>query len=303
MKWQVILLVFLVLASAALVALKFSFGQPGEPANVEPRSQVKTAVSDLESELNKTPERDWKILDPTVSSQAIIVQSLDDNFPFYRFGTSKSWPMASLTKLLTAVITLENVGLDKKIAVTPDAMATEGEAGDLREGEIYTARDLLKIMLMMSSNRAAAALEYSVGHDQFVKMMMDKARSLNMTQTTVYDASGLNDGNVSTASDVFTLLKYILEHDPEILNDTRLSSLTVQPVNSDRSHTITNIDPLSSRTDFLGGKTGTSDVAKQNLAAILSFRNRRLAVVILGSPDRFKETDNLLNWIGKAYGF
>ena len=156
---------------------------------------------------------------------------------------------------------------------------------------------------MMSSNRAAAALEYFVGHDQFVKMMMDKARSLNMTQTTVYDASGLNDLNVSTASDVLALMKYILEHDPEILNDTRLSALTVQPVNSDRSHIVTNIDPLSIRADFMGGKTGTSNAAKQNLAAILSFKNRRLAVVILGSPDRFKETDNLLNWVGKAYGF
>jgi D-alanyl-D-alanine endopeptidase (penicillin-binding protein 7) len=303
MKWQVILLAFLVLTSAILATFGFSSEEPGTIAEAPKNTETKTALSEWESQLDQIPERDWKILDPEVSSQAVIIQSLDDNFPFFRHNTSKAWPMASLTKLISAVITMEKIGLEKKITITPEVMATNGEAGNLRDGEIYTARDLLKIMLLMSSNRAAAALEYSVGPDEFVKMMMDKIRSLNMTQTVVYDASGLNDSNQSTASDILILLKYILENVPEILNYTRLSSLPVQPVNSERSHTVTNIDPLSSRTDFLGGKTGTSDAAKQNLAAVLSFKNRRLAIIILGSPNRFGETDKLLAWIQKAYKF
>ncbi|TSA45488.1 D-alanyl-D-alanine carboxypeptidase [bacterium] len=303
MKWQVILLVFLILGSAAFAIFKTSSGRDGQPAVGSQRADINTAVPGLENEIAKIPERNWSVLDPQVSAQSVVVQSLDDNFPFFRYNSYKMWPLASLTKLLTAVITIENIGLEKKVTVTPEVMAIQGEAGDLKAGEIYTARDLLKIMLMMSSNRAAAALENYLGHDQFIKMAMDKARAIGMTQTTIYDGSGLNDSNEGTASDISLLLKYILEKDPEILSYTRIPSLLVQPVNSERSHTVTNIDPLVNRADFLGGKTGTSEAAGQNLAAILSFEGKRVEVIILGSPDRFKETDNMLAWVKKAFSF
>jgi D-alanyl-D-alanine carboxypeptidase len=303
MKWQVVLLTLLVLVSAIFVAVKFPFGENGEPAGDSGNDQVKTSVSGWDSQISKVPERDWKILDPETVSQAVVVQSLDDNFPFFKQGSYKSWPLASVTKLITAIVAIESVGMDKKATVTEEVMKTAGEAGDLRAGEVYTVRDLLKIMLMMSSNRAAAALEYHVGHDEFVKMMTEKIRAIGMTQTVVYDASGLDDRNEGTASDILLLLNYILERDPEILNYTRLASLLVQPTNSERSHTVTNIDPLSDRADFLGGKTGTSAAARQNLAAILSFKGRRVAVIVLGSADRFKEVDDLFAWVEKAYKF
>ncbi len=283
--------------------MKFPSGQSVKPADVSRNNPIKTSVPNWDSGISKVPERNWSVLDPEIPSQSAVIQSLDDNFPFFKHNSYKIWPLASITKLLTAVVTIENIGLDKKVAVTPEVMATAGEAGDLRAGEIYTANDLLKIMLMMSSNRAAAALEYYLGHDQFLKIAMDKARAIGMTQTVIYDGSGLNDSNEGTASDILLLLNYILEHDPEIFNYTRLTSLLVQPVNSERSHTILNIDPLSTRSDFLGGKTGTSEAAGQNLAAILSFQSRRVAVVILGSSDRFKEIDDLFVWVKKAYVF
>lgn len=303
MKWQVILIILLVLVSAVFVIVKFPSDHSSGGVNVSQGDQIKTAVPNWDSGVTKIPERDWKVLDPEVHSQAAAIQSLDDNFSFFKYNSYKMWPLASLTKLLTAVIAIENIGLDKKVTVTAEAMTTDGEAGDLRAGEIYTARDLLKIMLMMSSNRAAAALENYLGHDQFLRIATEKMRAIGMTQTTIYDSSGLNDENVGTASDILLLLNHILERDPEILSYTRLASLLVQPVNSERSHTVANIDPLANRSDFLGGKTGTSGAARQNLAAILSFQNRRVAVVLLGSADRFKEVDDLFAWVRGAYAF
>ncbi len=285
------------------MALNIRPGRSGEPAVPGKENGGKTALSNFDAGASKAPERNWDVLDPQISAQAVVVESLDDNFPFFKYGSYKIWPLASLTKLLTAAVVIEKFGLSEKIEITPEAMATQGEAGDLRLGEIYSARDLLKIMLMMSSNRAAAAFELHLGRDQFVEMAMEKARVIGMTQTTVYDASGLNDSNTSTARDILLLLKYVLEREPEILGYTRLPSMLVQPVNGERSHTVTNIDPLAVRTDFLGGKTGTSEAAGQNLAAVVSLKNRRMAIVILGSRDRFKETDDLLAWVEKAYRF
>ncbi|MEK7626794.1 MAG: serine hydrolase [Patescibacteria group bacterium] len=302
MKWKIIFLTLLVLASAVVISLVRS-GRTEEKKPIVDDAPEKTTLSNWENNLGKVPERNWKVLDPDLSAEAAIVQSLDDNFPFFKSGSFKMWPLASLTKLLTAAVVMEKIDLDEKIIISQDVALTEGEAGDLRPGETYAARDLLKIMLIASSNRAAAAFEYHVGHDEFVKMMTTKAREIGLTQTTVYDASGLNDLNQGTASDMLALLNYILEKEPDILNYTRLPSLLVQPANSDRSHTVPNIDPLSDRPDFLGGKTGTSPLARQNLVAILSMNGRRVAVVLLGSKDRFKETDELFNWIARAYEF
>ena len=252
-------------------------------------------------EVEKAPVRDWDVLDPQVGAESILIQSLDDNYPFFYFNTYKTWPIASLTKLLTALVVLEDVGVNKKIPITQEVVATEGEAGGLRSGEIYTARRLLQIMLLTSSNDAAAAFENYLGKDEFVRLLNKKARKLGMAQTILHDASGLSDVNFSTASDLLRLAKYILENEPDIFNWSRLPSQLIQPTNDITSRTIYNINALVNEQNFLGGKTGTSELAGENLLAIMSLDNKRLIVVLLGSPNRDKEVESLFNWIREAY--
>jgi len=254
-------------------------------------------------EVKKAPERNWEVLDPTLGAAAVLIQSLDGDFPFFHLNTYKSWPLASLTKLLAAVVVIENIGENKKVVVDETAVATEGEAGNLKSGEVYTARDLLKVMLLTSSNDAAAAFENYLGRDEFVKLMNEKLRELGLTQTKVYGASGLEDENVGTASDILRLVKYILENEPQIFNWTRQKSQLIQPLNDATSRTILNINGMVDETGFLGGKTGTSDKARQNEVAIFSSGGERLILIILGSSDRDKEIKNLLDWIGRAYTF
>ncbi len=197
----------------------------------------------------------------------------------------------------------ENIGENKKIVIDENAVATEGEAGGLRSGEVFSARDLLKIMLLTSSNDAAAAFENYVGKDEFTRLVNQKARELGMTQTVIFDGSGLTDENTTSASDMLRLGKYIIENQPEIFNWTRVKSQLVQPLNDMTSRTIFNINSLVDKSYFLGGKTGTSEKARQNLLAVISFRDMRLVTVILGSYDREKDLDMLLQWIDEAYMF
>lgn len=252
----------------------------------------------------RLPERRWDMLDPKVNAQAVLIQSLDEDFPFFRYRTREVWPAASLTKLLTAVVVLENFGDKKKIPITSKAMTAEGVAGGLSSGEVYISGDLLKVMLLSSSNRAAAAFEeFGGGKTEFNRMLNKKAGEIEMKDTILNDASGLSDLNITTAADMFLLVKYIYENHPEILNWTRLGNYLVQPFNTSEFRTIYNIHPFVNDKMFLGGKTGTSDVAIQNLISVFSFQDFRIAVIILGSPDRVGENNYYLDWIRGAYEF
>ncbi len=308
MKWQLIIVILLVFAAVIVWQVSLLFSTPAVSTTRQPGAT--TTSTDLyggsasgAGTAAKLPVRNWSVLDPTTSAAAIVVQDLDNNFPYLRINTERAWPMASLTKLLTAVVVLENIGTDKNILISSSTAVDEGTAGNLMGGEVYNSGDLLKIMLLASSNGAAEAFSHFVGDTKFVEMLAAKARAIGMKNTVIYDASGWNNGNVTTASDMLALLKYILANHPEILSWTRLTSFMAQPVNSQRINIVTNVDQLTSRPDFLGGKTGTSPQAGENLATILSFRNGHLAVVILGSDARYNELDNILSWVQKAYTF
>ncbi len=264
----------------------------------------RTVLTASQINIKQLPSRNWDILDPKINSQSILVQSLDEYFPFYHFNTYKMWPLASLTKLLTAVVVLEDIGENKKILITEKAIATEGLSGNLTKDDIYSVRDLLKIMLLTSSNDAAAAFEeYVGGKDEFAKLLNQKAKKIGMMQAIFYDASGLSDLNQSNTNDLLKLVKYILQNHPDIFNWTRLNSFLGQPLNGTDGNLVQNINPLFIRDNFLGGKTGTSAEASENLIAIFSFKNYRMVAIILGSENRIKEIDNLFQWIEKAYVF
>lgn len=246
--------------------------------------------------------RDWTVLDPTIGAKAVLIQSLESSFPFLNFHTYATWPMASLTKLITAIVVLEDMGENTKVAISATAVATEGEAGGLTAGEVYTARDLVKILLLTSSNDAATAFEEAAGgREAFVRLMTKKIEALGLAQTIVHDASGLSGLNESSASDLLKLTKYIVEHQPSIFAWTRLQTFIAQPLNVPESRTLTNINPFIADRDFLGGKTGTSGDANQNLLALFSFHDARIVVIVLGSTDRVTEVRSLLGWVGKAY--
>jgi D-alanyl-D-alanine carboxypeptidase len=299
-------------AIVATAVLFFAFSRGGItyffPANNPSASSTQFGTDGLSQETKpstkRLPARNWDILDSSSTAEGVLIQSLDENFPFFRYHTRTQWPAASLTKLLTAVVVLEEYGDTKKIPITMRAVESLGIAGGLSSGEVYLSGDLLKVMLLTSSNDAATAFEdFAGGREEFNWKLNRKAAEIGMTGTLLNDASGLSDLNVTTADDMLLLTKYIYEKHPEILNWTRLNNYLVQPVNTTESRTVQNIHPFAEDKLFLGGKTGTSDVARQNMISLFSFKDFRIAVIILGSPDRVTETRNLMRWIEGAYKF
>jgi D-alanyl-D-alanine carboxypeptidase len=314
-RWQALILVIIIIISVSLTKVRGNRSEIKPPVSLNV-AVVKQAVvpnftfnraTRFEQDTSRRGKfsRKWEVLNPQIQARAVLIKSLEDNTVLLSRGSDIPWPAASLTKLLSAVVVAEEVGLNKKIPISRTAVATEGEAGDLRAGEIYISRDLLKIMLLTSSNDAATAFEeYLGGSSFFIKLLNQKAAEIGMTKTVFHDASGLNDANKTTATDMLLLIRYILENQPDILSWTRLNNFLVQPINEVRSRTVFNINSLVDNPDFLGGKTGTSPAAKENLVAIFSLGEKnRVAVAILGSPNRLEEVKNLFDWIKRAYEF
>ena len=313
-RWQSLILILIILISVALT--KTDFGKAGiflSPKNTEVTSSVNpnssfTEEGGIRSGVGKNdekfPTRIWSVLDSEIKAQAVLIQSLDSGFPFLHYNTYKQWPIASISKLMTAVAVLETIGENKKISISENAIFTEGGAGELKSGEVYSSRDLIKIMLLASSNDAAVAFEeYAGGPDEFVRLLNKKARELGMNDTVFYDGSGLSDLNVSTANDLLILTKYIIEKYPEIFSWTRTNSFLVEPMNSPKTRMVTNIIPFLDNRNFLGGKTGTIESSHENFLGIFLLKNYRVAVIVLGSPNRVEEVPTLLQWVERAYTF
>lgn len=204
-----------------------------------------------------------------VTVNSALVKTSLDNRVFYELNTNQHWPLASLTKLMNAVVALENLP------------------------QSTTRDELVKRMMVISDNSAADALAETLGTEQYVALMNAKAQTLDMRQTGFSDASGLSYLNQSTAFDIDKLVTYILIRHPEILSWSRVKTIHIG--NTDRL----NINEFASRPDFLGGKTGFTDEASGNLVTVFATASGPVTIITLGSPtreDRFIETNILFEW-------
>jgi len=191
-------------------------------------------------------------------------------------------PIASLTKLVTAVVARRLIDPDEKITITRAIMATYGNTAGFRAGETFTASDLMYPLLMVSSNDAAEAYAIHYGRPKFIQAMNDFAQSIGAYRTYFDDASGLSPNNVSTANDLALILNWIRTNDPAIIQLTLVKSKIV------RAHTWVNPTHFLSWSYYLGGKNGYTTEANRTATALfaLGFAKHPYAVIVLGSDNR-----------------
>jgi len=204
-------------------------------------------------------------------------------------------PIASTTKLMTALVTLENADLDDVVtAVRYHASPVESLMG-LRAGERVTIRDLLEGLLLASGNDAAATLARRVGGSQrrFVRMMNERARELGLTDTHYANPVGLDDPrNYSSAEDL-AKLALILLRDKFFARTVNRRSATV--VSGDRRRTIVNRNVLAREVPWMNGvKTGHTSQAGYVLVGASSRRGVRFVSAVLGAPsEAARDADTL----------
>jgi len=205
------------------------------------------------------------------------------------------WPAASITKLLSSIIVMEEANFDDEVVITQDVLDTVGEYTTFSLDERYTVNDLLRAAIVASSNDAITALAYHIDKEGFVEKMNQKAKQIGMSETLFYDPSGLSYLNQTTAQDLYRLSVYLYHNYPELLATSRRTSVYVTDLESGSSYKLSNTNALVGNTHFYGGKTGFIDESGQNLLTLFEKNGDIIMIVVMASPDRFKEVQDIYN--------
>ncbi|MEZ4156391.1 MAG: serine hydrolase [Candidatus Paceibacterota bacterium] len=231
--------------------------------------------------------------EPPFAQLASLLYSQDGNE--IALNDHKRWPLASLTKIMTAVIALENFSPEETITISQTAVDEEGVSGGLNTQEIYSVHDLIAAMMTVSSNDAAMAIATPFGFEYFVELMNAKANEIGMYNTQFDDPVGLSYLNQSTLSDIRILAQYVLANHPQIFSAATQSQTILVEHSTGANRVLGTINKFAQRPDFLGGKTGYTDEAKGNLVSLFNIgASEPLIVIVLGSNDRFADSEALL---------
>jgi len=238
-----------------------------------------------------------KFSEPVVKAKSAIVVDLDSGKILFEKNAQEKLPIASLTKLMTAIIVRENYGLDDLVTVSSNAAKQPPAKVWLSPGEQLKVGDLLKALLIESANDAATALAEKMGMENFVEAMNAKAVALGLHKTRFGNPVGYDDENAfSTTTDLATLAKYFLRD--EFLREVAKTNKTGIASRQGILHELYSTNNLfGSYLEIQGLKTGRTDNAGECLAAIAKAENgKRILAIVLNSPKRFQEAKALLTW-------
>ena len=235
---------------------------------------------------------------PQVTGRAYVVENGTTGELLAAQDARERVPIASITKLMTVLLTVERTRPSDVVTVSARAADVGESSANLRAGERLTVRELLEAALIQSANDAADALADYVGkgsEEHFVALMNQRARQLGLRDTHYVRPDGLDaTGHVSSAHDV-TLLARILMHRPLVRQIVRQQAATISGGRS--LHTWN--DLLSSYPGIFGVKTGHTSAAGWNEVAAARRGAVTVYATLLGSPDRGERNDDLaklLDW-------
>ena len=281
----------------------------GEPA--APESQAEAVPNEL---ADRSPI-DWAVgpwsvvqpprrFRPRLRAHAACVVDVGAGTVLYARRAREVRPIASIVKLLTALVYLEAGGtLDQEIEITPEDARGAGKS-ILWKGHRFKARDVMYAALLSSENRAARALARSTPYsaEQFIERMQERALEIGCTTLRVVEPTGLSEHNVASALDVARLLTAALAN-PTIGSICRTYNHSFKALNSRKRYRLTNSNRLlRSPYKMRGGKTGYIVEAGWCVTTMADTPQGPIAVVVLSSRSnstRFADARRLLDWATK----
>jgi D-alanyl-D-alanine carboxypeptidase len=237
-----------------------------------------------------------------ITAHSYLAVNLSNNSILLKQNINRRYPIASITKLMTAVIASEELDLNQKITLTKEMLEPDGYSPSLYLGLSVSAEDLVKASLIQSTNDAAEALSYFMKKDKFVALMNQRAKELKMTNTVFYDSHGLNPDNRSTVQDLTKLLIYIYKNHPEILEISRNNNFWL-PDPTGRLLKFRNLNGFYPLSSFVGGKIGYLFEARQTFASIFNIEGDNIAIVLLYSDNHRADIFAILKSLKQSLSF
>jgi D-alanyl-D-alanine endopeptidase (penicillin-binding protein 7) len=244
-----------------------------------------------------------------LASAKALVLNQDTGEVLYAKSTETATPIASVTKLMTAMVVLDaGQPMDEPLTVTSaDVDTLKGSSSRLPVGTTLSRAEMLQLALMASENRAASALghAYPGGYDAFVRAMNAKARALGMLNSNFVEATGLSSRNVSTAEDLARMVNAAYEY-PEI---REVSTAPSHEVAFNGAHHVaefrnTNILVRKGDWDIGLSKTGYISEAGRCLVMQAKIAGQPVIIVLLDSVGRFTrigDAQRIRKWIEHSY--
>ncbi len=258
---------------------------------------------------------------PKVKAKAMLCLDKSSNKVVLAENESAPLPIASITKLLTAMTVIDNMDLDAIVETPADIREVEKHVIGIRPGDLFTIRDLLHGMLIESGNDCAEALARAYtkgGRTAFIEAMNRKAQELGLSHVKIYTPSGLDekfvvgrkDGrelvgkrpNVATAEDVARLANHAFKY-PLIAQISSSKSYVMKSLNAKphEYHLVSNDKLLRTDLPVAGAKTGFTNLAGKCIVALFKDDNREHVVVVLNTPQHFKAAEKIYRWACKIF--
>lgn len=240
-----------------------------------------------------------------VSAQAASLMNADTGEMLFTKNADQVLPIASLTKIMTAIVAIESGDLNAQVPISTEAANQPPSSLPLQAGDSLTLEDLLYGLLLESGNDAAWAIaEYIGGNvDNFVKLMNQKAESLGLVNTKFSNPSGLSEPspNYSTAREIAQLMRYAMQ------NDTfrRIASAKTYETTSKLGipYRFDHKNRLVQQVDYVkAGKTGFTRASGRTLISYAEANNIPLIAVTLNAPDDWRDQLNMFKYGYSRYG-
>jgi len=237
---------------------------------------------------------------PNLTAKSVLVYDLVADETIFEKNPNTRLPMASLTKLMTAMIAIDNKRQDDRYLVRPESLVGENVIG-LSEGEVMGLEDLLYGVFMYSANDAAETLADNtlLGREEFIIAMNNKAKALGLTDTNFTNPTGLEgDGDqYSTAHDLLVISRHALENYPLIAKASSTPEYYIAPTEDNFEYYLySQLNLLTTYPGVKGLKDGYTPEAGWCLITYLEYEDKKIVGVILGSENRREEMINLLDY-------
>jgi len=235
---------------------------------------------------------------PNLNTPHYLIADVDSSTILAASDVDAVAPIASVTKLMTALVAAEYINLDTSVSVSTPTFV-QSLVPRLGERSRVSMYSLLQLLLLESSNEASEVIAAQLGREQFILQMNTTAKALGMLATNFADPSGLSADNTSSPGDLLRLVQYIYHNRSFILELTANQDLPTAYVSGEFGELV-NFNKIENLENFIGGKVGETIAAGQTSVSLHTLevkgQKRVLAVMVLGSENRSQDVLQLLNY-------